>query len=176
MAGRAKHPLKINGKQWDTDRVAAIVIDRMATMDLPGALALGVEVDGVHYGLPSFSGWRGMTADRPDIQQACAQARKARAAHLVEEALQIADEEPERKGDGSIDPGSIRWAENRANQRKWMAERLDRDAFGQQVQVDMQLHASIDIRGVLAEARGRVIDAQAEQPPALPDDALDLFE
>ena len=174
MAGRAQHPLKINGKQWDIDRVAEIVIERMATMDLPGALALGVEVDGVHYGLPSFSGWRSATADRPDIQMACAQARKARAAHLVEEALQIVDEEPERKGDGSIDPGSIRHAENRANQRKWMAERLDRDTFGQAVQVDMQLHGAIDIRAVLAEARGRVLDAKRVED--IPPDALDLFD
>jgi hypothetical protein len=57
-----------------------------------------------------------------------------------------------------------------------MASKLDRNTYGEQVQVDMQLHASIDIRGVLAEARGRVIEGKAECGEELPADALDLFD
>jgi hypothetical protein len=179
MAGKSSNPLRLQDdtRAWDKERVFSLVLARLDQMPLTEALKAGWDDDdGNHWGLPCVSTFNEWLADRPEWAVARAHAQKARAEHLAEEALQLIDAEPRKKADGSVDPGAIRWAENRANQRKWMAAKLDRSTYGEQVQVDMQLHASIDIRGILAEARGRVIDAQAEQPPALPDDALDLFE
>jgi hypothetical protein len=179
MAGKSSNPLRLqdDSRAWDKERVFALVLSRLDQMPLTEALKAGwQDEEGNQWGLPAVSTFNEWLADRPEWAAARACAQKARAEHLAEEALQITDAEPERKADGSIDPAAIRRAETRANQRKWMAAKLDRNTYGEQVQVDMQLHASIDIRGVLAEARGRVIEAKAEQPPALPDDAADLFD
>jgi hypothetical protein len=187
MAGRTANPLRIKDgdpRQWDKEQVVELVLPRLNTMPLTEALAMGFkDEEGRQWGLPATSTFNEWLVDNPQWAVRRARAQQARAEALAEEALQITDAEPERRPDGSIDPAAIRRAESRANQRKWMASKLDRNTYGEQVQVDMQLHASIDIRGVLAEARGRVIEARgrviegkAECGEEIPADALDMFD
>jgi hypothetical protein len=168
MAGRANHPLKIDSHNWDQERVMGILLPRLAILSLPDAVEQGH--DG--RGLPSASTVARWLEDRPDWAAEVARARKLRAEYLVEEANGLIDADPERKTDGSIDPAHVRWTEQRINQRKWVAARLDRAAWGDQVQVDMQVHGTIDIVGVLAEARGRVIEGTATREL---EDVDDLF-
>ena len=176
MAGRAHHPLKLpDSTQWDRAKVFEVILPRLDTMSLPEALAAGWE----GRGLPSPQAVGYWLSDDPQMAEEVRRARERRAAHLVDESLRLADEPPERGSDGRIDPGHVRWTESRIKQRQWVAERLHRDQWGQQVQVDMQLHGAIDIVSVLAEARGRVINGHSQvidTPPAVLDDASDLFD
>lgn len=176
MAGKQNHPLKTDGV-WDVDKVSAVVLPRLAESDLTTALASGVEIDGVKRGLPSVSQWFRMEESRPEIREHRAHARKNRAELLVDEALAIVDAVPPTTDRGAIDSGAVRHAESRANMRKWIAERLDRDTYGQRVDVDVNVHGEIDIVSVLQEARGRVIQGVVERPAIeqdTDDDGLDL--
>jgi len=164
-----QHPLKPNGNEWDRQAVFDIVISRLDTMSIPEALQAGHDGRGLP-GAPLFGKW---VSENPQWQEAIAHARKSRAAHLVEQALIIADSDVERTKDGRIDPGAVRQAELRINQRKWMAGKMDRATYGEQVQVDMNVHGSIDITSILSEARGRVIEGKAEQLPAISEQPAD---
>lgn len=169
MAGRANHPLKIDSHNWDQEQVMAVLLPRLEKFSLPDAVAQGHE----GRGLPSASTIARWLEDRPDWAAEVARARKLRAEFLIAEANNLVDAEPERKQDGGLDPAHVRWTEQRINQRKWVASRLDRAAWGDQVQVDMNVHGNIDISSILAEARGRVIDGTATRET---DDASDLFD
>lgn len=167
------HPLRPSG-DWDKEKVAPIVLERLCEMPLTQALKLGIEDEtGRHWGLPSMTTFNEWMADRPDWAAARAHARKIYAEKLAMESLQLVDEEPERKANGTIDNASVRRAEARARQRQWLAGKLDRQTYGDQVQVDMNVHGNIDISSILAEARGRVIEGSATRES---DDASDLFD
>jgi hypothetical protein len=174
MAGKIMHPLKTAEGIWDPDKVAEVVIERLTTMPTASALALGYDGSGTQRGLPTLSTWKKMLSERPDLAAACAHARKQRAEHLAEEALTILDADPRLTPKGLVDNGAVRHAVARANQRNYMAERLDPERYGKQVGVNLSINGHIDIRQVLAEARGRVIEGRAERLPQAADgDVLD---
>jgi len=179
--GKANHPLKLNGQSWDKNQVLPLILARMETMDMVAACKMGYEdAEGRKFGLPTPSTINEWMLEDPQLAAACAHARKKRAAHLVEEGLQLVDQEPPKDSRGSVDRGHIRWTESRVKQRQWMAERLDPDQFGAKTQVDVHHHGSIDINQVLHDARARVIEGSTirEEQPALGNlaDAADLFD
>lgn len=168
-----EHPLKNEKGEWRREECMAIILPRLEEMDMPTACKLQHK----GRGLPTVSTVTRWLGENPQWAEEVARARKIRAAKLVDESLALADAPAERKPDGSVDAGAIRHTEMRINQRRWVAERLDRNQWGQQLQVDMNVHASIDIAGVLAEARGRVIEGRAERvADSLPPGTEDLFE
>ena len=179
MAGRKiDNPLR-SLKAWHRETVLDVVLPRLETMDLTEALKAGfTDEEGRKWGLPPVSTFYEWLAEDPQLSEACARARKLRASHLVNEALDIVDADPPKLANGAIDGGAVRHAESRAKQRQWMASKLDRATYGEQVQVDMQLHGAIDIVSVLAEARGRVINGHSQtiESPSAIGDASDLFE
>lgn len=178
--GKAKNPLKLNGIAWDREAVLTLIAERLETMDLRKACKDGFQTpEGKQYGLPTPSTIGEWLSEDPQWAGRCARARKLRAAHLAEEALELVDKEPDKDNRGQMDRGAIRWAESRAKQRNWLAERLDPEQYGAQLKVDHHHHGAIDIRQVLAEAQGRVIEGKAERlTPALelPDDVGDMFD
>lgn len=169
-----------DSRAWDRDKVIAYLLPVLDTMSLPEALAAGyIDEKGKRHGLPTMSTISRWVDEVPQFAAAITRARKNRAAYLVEEALQLVDKPPPRNNKGEIDRGHVRHAESRANMRKWVAERLDPEQFGQRVGLDVHHHGAIDLKQVLAEAAHRVIEGQAERiEPGLPviDDASDLFD
>jgi len=178
---KPNHPLKSDGKSWDQNKVLEVLLPRLETMSLEEAVAeYYVTADGKKFGMPTRWTIHQWADECPQLANSIARARKKRAAHLADEALKLVDQEPPKDSRGSMDRGHVRWAESRANMRKWLAERLDPDQFGAKTQVDVHHHGSIDISQVLHDARARVIEGSAirEEPPALGNlaDAADLFD
>lgn len=74
----------------------------------------------------------------PDFSRSYAHAREARAAHLAEEALSIGDE----LGDAPTSE-QVQAAKLRVDTRKWFAAKLHPKKYGDRIQTDATLSASV---------------------------------
>ena len=53
---------------------------------------------------------------------------------IAEQMFDIADEEPPRRDDGSVDPGFIAYAKHRTETRKWYLARIAPKRFGDKIE------------------------------------------
>ncbi|HJW72590.1 MAG TPA: hypothetical protein VJ486_07000 [Geothrix sp.] len=90
------------------------------------------------------------TAKNFDFQYQVAQAQEIYADALVDEAVDIADTDP--------DPNRAR---NRADVRKWLASKLKPKSYGDRMELAVQ--HGINISSTIATARGRVISKWADR-------------
>lgn len=80
----------------------------------------------------------------PELDTAYSVAREARTEMLMDETISISDE-----------VGDSQRARNRIQARQFLASRLNRKTFGDQV--DINVSGQIDLKAALTEARGRAL-------------------
>lgn len=79
--------------------------------------------------------------DKPELRDQYARAKQDGCTALAEELFDIADEEPTKKEDGSIDVGYNAWAKHRTDVRKWYLSKIAPKIYGDKVTQD---HVSSD--------------------------------
>ena len=168
-----------DGKTWDVAEVQNVMLPRLLELSAVEALGLGVEINGEQFGLPSPYQWYKMVKECPDLAERVAHARKFRAEKMANDALAVVDAEMPLNDRGNVDTGAVRQAEAKANNRRWMAAKLDGDTYGDKQQIDMKMHGNINLQQVITDARnrvqGRVIEGEVEQVDELPDSVRDLL-
>lgn len=75
-------------------------------------------------GMPAMSTVHAHARRDPEFGKRLLAARAMGCNVLAEEILEIADADPERNPDGSIDTGHVAWSKHRVDVRKWTAERV----------------------------------------------------
>jgi hypothetical protein len=101
--------------------------------------------------------WRALDSD-PLLAAEYSRARERKADTFADDIVEIADndEDPQR-------------ARNRIDARKWVASKLQPRTYGDRI--DMNVQGQVDLVGILADARRRMLPVSNQQHDALVQDA-----
>jgi hypothetical protein len=109
-------------------------------------------------GAPSNGDWLRALRQQPDLARAYELAVCARADALADKMIDIADEEPRLRADGSVDSGHETWRKTRLTTYQWVAEITNPMRYTKQVRVgggdkpiEVVQSTDIDVRGLTME-------------------------
>ena len=122
-------PKRNKGGRPDTfdEQVALAIISRVA-----GPESLRQICEDVGVGASTFLGW---CADRPDVAEHYAKAKRLQAETLAGELLQIADMDPGTTDTGATDSGAVAHHRLRVDTRKWILSKMLPKVYGDKLAV-----------------------------------------
>jgi hypothetical protein len=123
---------------------------------ISGGMSLGAAVAALPQPAPSLWWCKERIRDHPDLAAQYRQAQEERADMLADQIVAVAEEQ---MPSGLSGPEASAWAQRqrlRVDAMKWTAAKLRPRAWGEHVQVDLNVSQTISIREALAQAERRV--------------------
>ncbi len=98
--------------------------------------------------------WRWLNSD-PGRRIAYQQAREQAAHTLAEKSLSILQQTPKVGNDGRIDPGWVQLKKAEADSCRWLAARINPEAYADRSSLDVRAHLTIDMTTAILAGRKR---------------------
>jgi hypothetical protein len=98
--------------------------------------------------------WRWLTSD-PERRIAYQQAREQAAHTLAERSLSILEQKPKVGNDGRIDPGLVNLWKAQADSCRWLAARINPEAYADRSSLDVRARFEIDMTTASLAGRTR---------------------
>lgn len=144
-----KHPLMLDGKSWDKQKVMDILCERIASCSLSIVTILGEGHEGNN--LPNYTAIKEWIAADEGFATQYARAKEDQAEYLSEELLDIVDADPSiMPMTGALDGASVQHARLRADTRKWLMSKLKPKKYGDKVALDHS--GNIGLESIIAGA------------------------
>lgn len=137
---KPKHPLMVNGKDWDRDKVMRHLCDELATSSRGIGKILAAGYQGLP--LPTYSTVMLWLEEDTQLSDRYARAKEAQAEFMADELLEIADdarndwmerEDPDNPG-FRLNGEHIQRSRLRVDTRKWLAAKLKPKKYGEKVE------------------------------------------
>lgn len=151
--GKGGHPLMLNGKDWDRQKVIDIVCGRIATSSKSIAKILAAGWEG--YNLPDYTTFMAWLREDDTLSHQYARAKDDQADFMADETLEIADDdvlEPvlvdgiplvvDGKPVMARSNVAVQHAKLRVDTRKWLASKLKPKKYGDK----LELGGSVGVR------------------------------
>lgn len=143
------HPLMVNGKRWDREKVMTHICNCLATSSRGIGKILQAGYEGNT--LPDYSTIMDWLEEGPAYAERYARAREAQADYMADEIMEISDnasndwmtrEDPENPG-YALNGEHIQRSRLRVDSRKWLASKLKPKKYGEKV--DMNHSGSVSV-------------------------------
>lgn len=138
-----KHPLMLDGKSWDRQKVMDILCERIASCSLSIVTILGEGHEGNN--LPNYTAIKEWLAADEALATQYARAKEDQAEYMAEEMLDIADNASndymvKHNADGTeayiLNGDHVQRSRLRLDTRKWLMSKLKPKKYGDKVALD----------------------------------------
>ena len=130
-----KHPLKLNGKDWDREKTIGHICDQLVTSSKGLGSIINAGYEG--HGLPTYTTIMQWLSEDSEISERYARAKEAQADFMADELMEIADSDVEmvvdQNGIARRDSVDVNHKRLRVDTRKWVAAKLKPKKYGDKI-------------------------------------------